>query len=375
MNFILLLLFGTIQLTETTFLSGDVLMVVQCILALTLGFRLVSGRKFLNGNVMLSRDQLIIFAVILFLFIYPVLHIGSSPGVLQYGFSALLPPIFLIVGAFISGNISEENLWVFLYFGYLSLVIMILTGGLDFPYLNFTAKDRMYSQGVSIFYGLQVLATVALLGNRQSLTKKSLLILSVLVFIILSVLGGGRGEIIILILVCFVWFLLRSPLTAMPILLSVGLVVAGILFQFQEDIVLLSRFERLILDQDNIRLDLWRDAFDLILNSPNCLLFGCGSGYFELMTKQERYPHNLFIEYLISAGLFPSIIFAVLLSLIFYQIVKMRKLPSEQVFIPLAFIFVFGLGMKSTTFNTNFLFWLLLFFSVRQIRVIKRYVL
>lgn len=371
MNFILLLLISSIQLTETTTLSAYSLTVIQGLLAFILAVRLVSSKIFLNGNVRVSNFDLISFAVVLLLFLYPVLHLGFSYGVMQYGFLVLLPPLFLTIGAVISNDISAEDLWIFIFFGYFAFIIVVLTGGFDFPYLNFTDKDRNYSQGFSLFYGLQVIACMLLLGKQLSLTKKVVLMLSILVFFILSILGGGRGEILILTILCFLWLMIRSPIIAIPISVFLGSLILAILFQYQEELIFIARFERLLADE-NIRVSLWMDAYNLILNSPNCLLFGCGSGYFELMTNQERYPHNFFIEYLISAGIFPFIAFIFLIYLILHYVFMMRKFPSEQLFIPLSFFFIFGLAMKSTTFNTNFILWLLLFFSIRQIKTTKK---
>lgn len=175
-----------------------------------------------------------------------------------------------------------------------------------------------YTQGTTFFYGLSSICCASLL--RESLGRRiSVLYLFILVVLSsLSLAGGSRGEIIFSL---FIIFIILKPSGVFYTLLSIIFALVSLFYiisfiiNVNTDIVIVSRFYELIIGGNlGLRDVLFSQSIDLIKNQLNCMLIGCGALYFQFYYNHpyELYPHNLLIEYAISAGLIITLLISFL---------------------------------------------------------------
>lgn len=197
---------------------------------------------------------------------------------------------------------------------FLGLLITLLIGGLDLSFpphfnLEYTKEGRnqsAYSQGVSRIFGFGAIASVVLLFSANQTTLKIVFSVLVLVFSALSLIGGARGDSVFAIVLVLGYVWLKKPKQFLLFLLPcVGVIyLAADDWSWIEDLLI---FQRLF--SANVPLghrdELLGQALNLLLNEPGCLIFGCGFGYFQFYYGHEigMYPHNLFVECLITFGL------------------------------------------------------------------------
>lgn len=199
---------------------------------------------------------------------------------------------------------------------YVGLVFFatVMFGGFSFsypPHFIFEYQSTshgtsiLYSQGVSKFFGLAaVLAIYSAFQFSKVRWRIAFIILSA-ALIMLSLLGGARGDGIIAVLLVFSFILLKSPKY------TVILVFSAIIFwnSFSEylnadNFMIIARIMAL---ENNFgqRDILFQQAVILLADNPGCLLTGCGFGYFQTYFGYEPglYPHNIALEALITWGL------------------------------------------------------------------------
>src|SRR5690606_22950653 len=87
-------------------------------------------------------------------------------------------------------------------------------------------------------------------------------------------------------------------------------------------------------------------AFYLLANEPQCLLIGCGIGYFQDYWNYPlgMYPHNLFLESIISFGAVLTLLALSLAFLGFREIYKREGKGSSFIAISVYFLLI---GLKS----------------------------
>lgn len=199
-----------------------------------------------------------------------------------------------------------------------ALLVLVLTYGTDGlileypPRFNFEygSQDRYwnlnYSQGVSKFFGLGgILAAFV----ATVLTNKPLRLMMYgvcAIMILLSLLGGARGDSIAAVLIVF----LRLAFHARQAMVASLFLITPVLFTFlssalSEDFALLQRLNAVTDGNYGYRDVLLGQAWDLLRQEPTCLMTGCGFGYFQTYYKLESgfHPHNIPIEMIIVFGL------------------------------------------------------------------------
>jgi len=227
------------------------------------------------------------------------------------------------------------------YFLYLSVAVVILliaTGGLTFeaiPKFIFDVKTKdgetiAYSQGISKFFGISAILSMLYVKTTDRVGKVIVCWISVLIFTILSFLGGGRGDFLALITILFGIQLFNGwrgvlGLSIMGFLLY--FLIISIINNSLADIIAVQRF-LVVLNDTNFgsRDILFQESIDILMNEPRCLIIGCGFAFFQNYYGYDYgfYPHNILLEALIVWGA-PI----VLTILVFFYTGFVNKLRNE----------------------------------------------
>ena len=209
--------------------------------------------------------------------------------------------------------------WLSEWFAFYALIVAGVTfiiGGLYFdplPKFNFEfgsgliGREETYSLGISYFYGLASLSALIAALRRSDVLVKSFFYGCFLFYIVLCFIGGGRGEIVIALLVVFLIFSVRG----FPLFLGVlffSLITLVLFFVFRDyasQFAVFERFSMLIAGDFSSRDNLLLEGGRLLIHNPHCLLSGCGFGFFQSYHGYEfgLYPHNSLLESVIVFGL------------------------------------------------------------------------
>ena len=201
-----------------------------------------------------------------------------------------------------------------------ALIVVLLTfflGGINFdpvPRFNLEygseliGRDENYSLGISFFFGFASIA--ALLATKEPGGRREKVFFQVccFAFLLLSFIGGGRGEFAAAALILAVILMSFGAMPTFVALLVAGLVVSVLGIAASdvfEQFAVLERF-RLLFEGDLSSRDLLLlDAINLLSDNPRCLLFGCGFGFFQSYHMYDKglYPHNSIVEAVIVFGL------------------------------------------------------------------------
>jgi hypothetical protein len=306
------------------------------------------------------------------LIMYCLLFYGMFLAVLNGGFetSLLGLPIdlFLITmgililslqdGTIISKRMASRLLW---YSGFV-LLITVATGGMrlsvppsfNFEYLSHVQGGEVrYSQGMSKFFGISAVCAVFLAFEHKTMKERSGYYLLAISFVLLSFLGGSRGDSLAIAVLLMGYTLYKAPHYIIYVV-SVGFFVPLFLSRIidLENIVIVSRLLAL---KDNLGMRdvLLRDVILLLENRPICLLQGCGYDYFQAHFRYNAglYPHNYVAESIIVFGIPLS---ATLFSLAFYGLYISRSVHSAQPdAYPMIFIFLIIIGLKGGSLNSD----------------------
>jgi len=238
---------------------------------------------------------------------------------------------------------------------FVGLLITVLIGGLDLNFpphfdLEYTKESRdqaAYSQGVSRIFGFGAIASLVLLFSASQTTPKIVSSVFVLVFSALSLIGGARGESVFAVVLVLGYIWLKKPKQ----FLIFSLTCVGVMYlavddwSWIEDLII---FQRIFSENAGLGLrdELLGQALNLLSNEPVCLISGCGFGYFQFYYRYEvgMYPHNLFVECLITFGLPATLL---LLSVVIGGIALFIRRTMHFEALMLFFAYLLLLGMKS----------------------------
>lgn len=248
---------------------------------------------------------------------------------------------------------------VYCFYAVFVLLFTVWLGGLtlDFPptfrfeYIASSigaAEEQTYSLGISNFFGLAAVAA-AFLASREVRKGLSFLgVCMVVLFLLLSMLGGGRGESLAAFGVVFLLVTRKIWLAAALMSLIVGFSYIGmdVLKSLESDFLFIKRFLVLFEGSLSSRDLLLRQGYDLLRDNPQCLLIGCGFGYFQKYYQYgfEYYPHNVFVESIISYGL--PLVLCGLLSSLAGLVLHIRKVGSLDL-LSVFFVYALIVSLKS----------------------------
>lgn len=209
------------------------------------------------------------------------------------------------------------------------LFLTVLIGGLDLaisPHFNFEYSSDifetsvLYSQGISKFYGFGALAGIYLFAETSGRYSKWLYAFFSLVCLMLSVLGGARGDVLAMILVMmgFIAYRYKRKFFLLVLILGVSLFILAVNWDhLAEQFILFKRFSQVAHGDYGMRDVLFTRALALLSDEPVCLMIGCGLGYFQYYYNFEfgLYPHNVILELVITFGL-PAVMILCILTFI-----------------------------------------------------------
>lgn len=123
-----------------------------------------------------------------------------------------------------------------------------------------------------------------------------------------------------------------------------------------EDLLVFRRFEKFLFDGYlGLRDELIYLSLNLLYNEPKCLVLGCGFNFFQdyYGFNYGMYPHNVIIEFVITYGLFISII---IFSLVFIGLKNIIFSKTKILLIDIFVIYFFLIMLKSGSLisPTNF---------------------
>ena len=336
-----------------------------CVVALSLAVSFVERGRF-------STQQ--IFAILVFALVSVYACVSAlTKSVVVFGPNSLLMDVLIISAGiyFVSrwGSLVKvrDIAQFFAIYAVTAVIWMLAIGGLKvapIPHFNIEygsiniGRTEDYSLGLSFFFGLSAVASANILAETPGFFVRLMMGILTLIFIALCLLGGGRGEVIATLLVTSVTLVSLKRLFV-PIGLSFVLLFT---YFFLDSINLLESFvvvERFLLlfDGDLSSRDLLlRDALELLRDNPQCLLIGCGAGFFQHFYGYGvgYYPHNSVAEAIITFG-FPAVLlvsaFVVLGS---YRYLRKTGRPD---FMFGLFLYVFIVSLKSQSLFGS---WLLL---------------
>jgi O-antigen ligase len=112
------------------------------------------------------------------------------------------------------------------------------------------------------------------------------------------------------------------------------------------------------------RLDIWYTSILQFLNNP---IFGD----YVLNRKWNFYPHNLFVEVLMSTGIMGFIPFFILTILAFIKTIKIIRLKPEDSWVIIIFLQGFVMSLFSGSITDNIVFWagMGLVFSIKIVKI------
>lgn len=262
-------------------------------------------------------------SIVFFFFLLGGLGLAMMTGSWEMGTVNLVrDSLVVLVGILIfsSHQMNDDFLPVakiYVIYVLLGLFLTLIVGGvsLDFPpRFNFdysselSGSNIIYSQGVSSFFGFGGVAAAYVAGRSKGILERGFWISIFALLIFLSMAGGARGDALAAIVVANFYLLYVYRKYWYVWALAIGFLVSILMYYWND---LLGRFvflERLSYAETGdfgMRDVLVLDAIKLLINQTECVIFGCGFGYFQYYYDYDfgLYPHNLIMELIIAFGL------------------------------------------------------------------------
>ena len=129
------------------------------------------------------------------------------------------------------------------------------------------------------------------------------------------------------------------------------------------------------------RIDLWLDSFTQLFSGTWTPLFGIGIGQYTYsdVLWEYHYPHNLFLDLAVNAGIPAALILASVLWLSFRFVFSLVKAPIRDTEIKQLSVRLLGLGvvamisgMITFKFSSNILLWIFIGISARLEKINKK---
>lgn len=358
-GFCAVLVVATLGLATTTSLSRQLIEPFRAIcffLAVTLFAFHVLGVRGLKNTFLYGAFLLVL------LYSYGVLLSASHSGfsMVEDGFvrDFVISLLLLYFVAHLDGVGAETSHLIAKFLLLYVLFVFALTvfsGGFVFSYpprfvYEYSSDERgrlvQYSQGVSKIYALGAIAS-GFAFLRSSGAWAVLAISLAFIFILLSFLGGARGDSLAGFIVVAILLIRGKPLLIgfLLCILALGVIGLDVSDLFGQDFVVFQRFMSLFQSMET-RGSLVDDALELLINRPDCLMIGCGFGYFQEHYGYTAglYPHNFILEFVITFGL---VVFLALVVLCFVGFADWYRYCGVVDIFQLLFLYFILVSMKS----------------------------
>lgn len=354
----------TISFATTTYASR---MVIEVLRALSLAGMVICISFNLLLFARLRLTTLFASLAMALLVIYGLL-LAAFNGGLHTSFEGLALDLLIIAagiiafsiqdGAIISRGMAIKLLWYSVFM----LLLTAVSGGIrlsvppefNFEYLSMVQEGLVrYSQGMSKFFGISAVCAIFLAFERQDVMGRSLLYLLALLFVLLSFLGGSRGDSLAVAVMLLGYTLYKAPHYTIYVA-AVAVFLPAVLSRVValEDITIISRLLAL---KDNLGMRdvLLNDVVNLLKSRPDCLISGCGYDYFQSHFNYAAglYPHNYIAESIVVFGLplTASLFYAAFFGVLIFR----RANSSAPDAIPMIFVFYIIIGLKGGSLTSD----------------------
>lgn len=345
---------------------------LSSLLILNLIFRkILNNRKelfILTGLFAMYTLRLVYDLEIIDIFIYT----GAPNFYLFFYFTVAIPSILILAHPNMFDNADEFlfyfkpilycSLFLNLYFGFYGYLNSIISG------MVMTRLETNKLNPISLGH-LSVTILIYLFFIKQYL-KKILNYIDILALIgafVGLIMSNSKNPILtLLIVILFAYYLKHGfkPKFYIAILISLIIIIFSyILFIYVFDIYIFERFSYMF-SEDNessmSRISSYSEGLELFLSNP---IFGKS-----FLLPLGGYPHNIFIDVLMSLGLIGFFIFTYLSSLTFRTIILINRMKQELVIIGLLFIQYFiAYQTSGSFFEASYIFILMsLIISVKN---------
>ena len=231
---------------------------------------------------------------------------------------------------------------------------LIYDSSSDFAALNILSPFNICS-----YASLSIFSALHLLRHKPSKFISTISITAILFSLIVVMLCNKRGPIIYMtftILIYAIHFLSRKTILFLPMVVLINLFVQH--FSENNDIELFSRFANIESDGASGRVgefSIYSYAIRQIFDHPFL------GSHFRILEGPFKgtYPHNFFLEILMTFGIFFSLYLCVLIFRALYNSKQLIK--NNDILIPMIFIFNILLLLSTSTILGMELFWLPIF--------------
>ncbi|WCG04783.1 O-antigen ligase family protein [Vagococcus lutrae] len=303
---------------------------------------LIMGTSLNSINVLLPKTSLIIFT-----YLFPfLLFLANSLSEIRFN---------LVL------KYSKYIIYLLIISGVLGLVIPSLQGNPTQALNGFTYQSTSY------FYSKGIMLVLVNSMNKKNSKKQVLNYLTIIFFLYLSILSGGKGAVLTTV-ICSVIFLKYAKIEILKMIKLISVVGALIYISsfiirksdiflkgFYRSISFISLNKDVFLQNSTGRDAIYKTALTLISERP-FFGYGIGSAYYTVL---GIYPHNLFLEILIDGGF---VLFIFFIFLIYFTLIYLKRNAKKSVsylFLYLGFIFNFiHLQFSSSYLFGNYFFWL-----------------
>lgn len=317
------------------------LMIFWAILLLRIYYDFEFTNVLKQPNVLLNSTQVYLFAI--FLSLFPIIVIYKNKHFINFQYiekylnvGIALYALSILLGIFLNFNTNFLNI----IFERTELFY-----GSDFgPH---PLNPISISRAGSIIFLISV--------NRLLINKEKVLvmILFLITGLFLLLLGSSRGPFISTSIIVLILLYTKSSLKKILGLLLILFLIYLIFISFVnlEELGIFKRFESPNYGNDPTRGEIWEAALNYFLKSP---LIG-----YSIVDKFGIYPHNIFLEVLMSIGLVGAIPFFITIS---ESLIKSLKILSKSQNNSFALLFLcqffFSLSSGSLYYNPEF--WVLI---------------
>jgi len=248
---------------------------------------------------------------------------------INYFFLLIILPITSIINNRKRPNIKKfiSYLWIFTILANIFSVAYFLVNGLDIEFLYSSRAEVRSDDGNSTILNPITIGHLGVSLLLQVIWRfkntNSLLILLLVPFGIINLLiSASRGPIMILLIILFL-IIIRKVISKNRnwIMILIGILFTYLFYNYffiniyQNDVYLINRLLSTTESYgEESRFIIWNSALNDFLNNP---IFGNS-----IVTNGGSYPHNVFLEILMSTGVIGFILFIIIFSYLIFKTSK-----------------------------------------------------
>ncbi|EPI2683609.1 O-antigen ligase family protein [Vibrio cholerae] len=270
-------------------------------------------------NVIVNTKSLLFLLLLLLFFfiIFSSFFFDLSEADFTYVLKIISLVIFSFTAFILSFYIAQNPSLLALI---LSLFGALMSALFIVKYIRPSGAGELSYLNLALPIGIGLLSSIYYLINKGNGFLNKLYILFLITIQCVAILSLSARMVLISVALILMFMLIRNLTNRWIVLMTAGLCIT--LYYFSDGIVshsdfLMFKIERLLENyKEEPRFNVYMKSIELILSAP----FGYGlQSYYKLL---GFYPHNIFIEILLSSGIFAFIIFLILFAYAFLNALK-----------------------------------------------------